>query len=142
MSGERKGDDELQSVRGRLVVQGGRTHLEYKVGLVPCADAGTSCATIAIAELGGRLIVAVPSERWNLDTTALGKAIGVDVVASRPVSMSEAVPGITLRVWVGVFSMEMEAVIDYETDYETDYKTREHRLRHHAPLCGGLGESR
>ncbi|OLP88085.1 hypothetical protein AK812_SmicGene30606 [Symbiodinium microadriaticum] len=97
---ERKGDDELQSVRGRLVVQG-----------------GTSCATIAIAELGGRLIVAVPSERWNLDTTALGKAIGVDVVASRPVSMSEAVPGIALRVWVGVFSMEMEAVIDYETDY-------------------------
>ena len=67
----------LVSVRGRLLFSG------TTIGKIPCADARETAALIAIAELGGRLIAAVPSEAcgsfpsfsWNASSPVLVDAI-------------------------------------------------------------------
>ena len=63
--GESEGEEEPAELRDRLVFKDGGTRVDYHIGVVPCDVADTSCAIILIAELGGRLIVAVPGEAWH-----------------------------------------------------------------------------
>ena len=123
MSEESGEEGEPLGVRDRLVFKFGRTEVNYQIGVVPCAAAGTTSAIICIAELGGRLIVAVPQEAWHrtvvkrmLPSTALGKALSVEVVGALPQNMSEPLPEFTLKLWVGVLSMEVEGLIEFEGD--------------------------
>ena len=76
------GEDEAGDVRSNLVFRGGRTNLHYRYGSFPCSAAGETTEVIAIAELGGRFIVAFPGSVWHrkvakrkLSKAALGKVL-------------------------------------------------------------------
>ena len=51
---------EVGDVRANLVFKNGQTNPFYRLGLGPCADTGETTQFIAIAELGGRIICALP----------------------------------------------------------------------------------
>ena len=112
--------DEGVSVRDALVFKDSRTNSFYKVGTLAGSVAGESCAVICIAELGGRLIVAVPGSAWSkkvakrkLEKTTLGKAISIDVVACSVADLENPLPEVLIKAWVGVLSMHDEAKVDF-----------------------------
>ena len=112
--------DEGVSVRDALVFKEGRTNIVYKVGTLAGSGSGETCAIICIAELGGRLIVAVPGSAWSkkvakrkLEKTALGKAISIDVVGCSVADLESPLPEVLIKAWVGVLSMHDEARVDF-----------------------------
>ncbi|CAE7545289.1 Kidins220 [Symbiodinium sp. CCMP2592] len=118
-------EEEFVGVRDRLLFSGGRTNYNYSVGKIPCSEAGESAALIAIAELGGRLIVAVPVEAWSrkiasrkLSKIALGKPILVEAIGAFPENMTVPAPEVTIKLWVGVLAMELESQVEYEAGAE------------------------
>ena len=121
MSSESSDQEETAgSVRGCLLYKNNRTHLPIKVGALPCVVAEETTALIAIAELGGRFIVAIPGVVWNrkigkrkIEKAALGKALSVDVVAAAPGDPETATPEVHLRIWVGVLAAGEEANLIY-----------------------------
>ena len=110
--------DEGVGARDALVFRDGRTQSVYKVGTLGGCTAGETSAIICIAELGGRLIVAVPGAAWakkvvKLEKTTLGKAISIDVVACSLSDLENPLPEVLIKAWVGVLSMHDEAKVDF-----------------------------
>ena len=64
MSSDSDGGEAVE-IRNSLVFQQGRTNPSYSIGCLPCVAEGELCAIICIAELGGRLIVAIPGSAWH-----------------------------------------------------------------------------
>ena len=114
--------EEGVDARGALVFKENRTNAFYKVGTIACSAVGETSAIICIAELGGRLIVAVPGAVWakkvakrKLEKSTLGKALGVDVVACSEADLENPLPEVSIKAWVGVLSMNDEAKVEFVT---------------------------
>ncbi|CAE7704640.1 unnamed protein product [Symbiodinium sp. CCMP2592] len=113
-------EDESVRIRSRLVFTGGRIDNNYKVGLLPCGEEGSTCSIIGIAELGGRIIVAIPHAVWNrkvksrkIASNSLGKTLSVDCATAFEGARETPRPEISTKVWVGVLSMELEEKVQY-----------------------------
>ena len=120
-SGESEGEGEVAGVRSHLVYRDGRTDPLYRVGRVACAVASDTSSVICIAELGGRVIAAVPRVSWHkkvekrkLNKNFLGKVVAVDVAGCYLSDPETPVPELVIKVWVGVMSMEFEAACVFE----------------------------
>ena len=139
MSSESSEQEETAgNVRGCLLYKNNRTHLPIKVGALPGVVAEESTALIAIAELGGRFIVAIPGVVWNrkiakrkIEKAALGKALSVDVVAAALGDPETATPEVHLRIRVGVLAAGEEL---------SGWRCHLRLRRGHAPLCPCPGE--
>ena len=127
MSSGSEGGEAVESRTG-LVFQQGQTNLNYKVGCFPCTGDGENCAIICIAELGGRLIVAVPGAVWHrklarrkLDRAHLGKPLFVDVVGAYSGEIDVPAPEIQLKAWVGILGMGSEHLVEYPCSSDVTY---------------------
>ena len=114
--------EEGVDARGALVFRENRTNVFYKVGTIACSAVGETSAIICIAELGGRLIVAVPGAVWTkkvakrkLEKSTLGKALGVDVVACSEADLENPLPEVSIKARVGILSMNDEAKVEFVT---------------------------
>ena len=123
---EESDQDEGVDARSSLVFKENRTNNSYKVGSLAGSVAGETSATVCIAELGGRLIVAVPGTAWakkvakrKLEKSTLGKALGVDVVGCSISDLESPLPEVVIKAWVGVLSMHDEARIDFTAEPPT-----------------------
>ena len=121
-AGESQSEEETE-VRPHLLFKAGRTNFSYRVGSLPCAVAEEDTSILSIAELGGRLIVALPQEVWHrqiarrkVKQNTLGKAILVEVVGAAPQDPEVPLPEVTIKLWVGVLAMEQDALISYERE--------------------------
>ncbi|CAE7297843.1 unnamed protein product, partial [Symbiodinium sp. KB8] len=121
-------EDEPARIRSRLVFSGGRIDNNFKVGTLPCGEEGATCSIIGIAELGGRIIVALPHAVWNrkvkarkIPSNSLGKALSVDCATSFEGARETARPEISTKVWVGIISMELEEKVQYLEDAFVTY---------------------
>ena len=103
-----------------LVLPEGGFERDYLVGvLVFDGLEPVSVAVAAIAEVGDRLLVAVPGSAWNrraqrrvLPPGSLVRATAAAVAACT--DREEAVAGVELRIWIGFLSPEYEAVASFE----------------------------
>ena len=122
-------EEEVAGVRGNLLYRGGRTVENYQVGSIVCSEAGETSAIIGIAELGGRIIAAVPVAAWNkkvalrkLPQRTLGKTLKVDVVGAYPGDMAVPAVEVAIQAWVGVLAMQDETSITYPGGDAITYK--------------------
>ena len=119
LSGEEVPED--LTARGNLIASGGEVDFDYSVGVLSVEDLETSVAIIAVAEVDGELLVAVPSEAWHkkvrnrrLPEKALRKAVKVVVPLSSEHDRSAAAGEPTLSVWLGLLAPALEETISFD----------------------------
>ena len=119
LSGEDLPED--LTARGNLIASGGEVDFDYSVGVLSLEESETSVAVIAVAEVDGELLVAVPSEAWHkkvrnrrLPEKALKKAVKVVAPLSSELDRSAAAGEPSLGVWLGILARTLEQNISYD----------------------------
>lgn len=114
---EADGEEETEELtaRGNLVSVGEETDFDYAAGVLSVQEPACTISLIAIADMGGQLLVAVPEEAWakkvknrKLPVGALKKTVRVLVPPCSLEDRTAAGGPPTLNIWLGLLNTELE----------------------------------
>ena len=118
---------EVSDPRHDLVASGDSVDYEYEVGAFVSADPACKTAIILVAEVGSRLLVALPEGAWDrkrarraIAPNSISKAVQVALVPARATEREQPQGPATLKVWLGVLSAEFEGQLSYPAEEELD----------------------
>ena len=117
------------ALRRNFVVAGAQIAFHYQVGCLHFEDPAVSVSCVAVSEVNGQVLVAVPDKAWHrvkksrlIPSDALQKTVRVQV---QPSSTSDRmVPeGITsLKLWLGLLKKDYEHLAEFdEEDVDIDF---------------------
>ena len=121
-----EGDGDLEEPedlgpRQNLITSGDAVEFAYQTGVLSSLDPPITCAVAAVAEVDGRLLVAVPDTAWHktrrrrrINPDLLSKVIGVVVPCCNPDGRDTPDPTPTTKIWLGLLAAEAEAQVSYD----------------------------
>ena len=112
---EEEDDAEAYNIRDYLAVQNDVAQADYELGILTLPGGG-SANCVAIAEVGERILVAVPFSVWSrhrkrrkLDPDALSRVQSVEVAAARTADRTQQDSSSVIKVWMGLLAASREA---------------------------------
>lgn len=123
----------------------------YPIGLWSLAHLAHApvVQVIFIAQLEGRILVAVPASVWTrakasriLPANALMKPQLLEVAACGILEREIAVEGLTMKIWAGYLKPELSAAVDFgQEEIEVEYTFEADCEGHALPSCDALVEA-
>ena len=105
--------------RDHLVTSGVGTDLFYQPGRIQLLGVNSFGSVVCIAEVGDNLLVCLPNSVWDkkkdqrlLPGSAFKKGIAVSVAAVAP-DLRDVVLDSSLKVWIGLLSVDAEKFLDF-----------------------------
>lgn len=132
---------EIPSLRNNCVALGEDQLLScdanYNIGILEVGEPEVSVAIIAVTCLEDRVLVALPEAAWArkkrdraLPSTALRKAVAVQVASCSLSDRDTPSPEPDLRVWVGLLDPALEVAVNYgEDSAEIDFPGEDDQRR-------------
>ena len=126
-SASEDGEEVQRTLRNSFVCESENTiNFSYPVGILSFEPPAQTCSVIAIVDVDGKVLVAVPDSAWNkkkakrnIAGDALSKAVRVSVQSCRAQERDAPLGEPDLPVWLALLRPEYEELVVYEADEET-----------------------